>query len=106
MSKWVKIRNKILSFFLSSAQQLYNIVRSIWDRNRILIMTELKDAAIETILELAKSDLTGDEKKERFRKIIKQTAYDIGLESDLGNSDINWLLENILKYMKNTGKIK
>ena len=105
MSKWVKIRNKIINFFVRSSQKIYTLVRNIWDRNSIVIMEELGDVAVNIILDLNNTDLSGDEKRERFRKIIKETAYDIGLKADLGNSDINWLLENILKHLKNSGRI-
>ena len=84
---WNKIRNLFLSFVKEAVGQLTQ-----------KLVVELKDFAVQTVLDLENSDLTDNEKrKEAFKRIVAE-AKTRGLTYT--DSAINFLIELAVQKLK------
>lgn len=88
---WSKISNVFLSFVKTAVDQLTQT-----------LIVALKDFAVETVAELATTDLTNAAKRAEAFKKIKDQAIAEGLEYK--DSAINLLIELAVAQLKKTGE--
>lgn len=90
---WSWISNAFISFIKAAVNQLTQ-----------KFIVELKDFAIETVMNLATTDLTSEEKRTEAFNLIKAEAIERGLT--FKDSAINLLIElAVTQLKKNEGEI-
>ncbi len=92
-SDWLK------DLFSSLIRIFLKFIKDAFDRSSKLLIAEFKEFAISTVVTLASTDLTNEEKRAQAFKQIKEEAITRGKE--LGDSVANVLVELAVQYMKN-----
>lgn len=97
MFAWLK------SFFSKSLQVIGAIITSVFDTAFKMAMARLKDVATDSIVKLASSDLSNDDKRKQVFQDIKAAAIERVVS--VNDSDINLMIETFYKNLKKTGVI-
>ena len=98
MFGWIK------NIFVKALRIVNFVLRTVFDAAFKVLMAKLQDIATESIKELAKTDLSNNEKREEVFGRIKN--YAITRAITVSDSDINIIIEVFYKALKKQGVIK
>ncbi len=92
------------NIFVKALRIVNFVLRTVFDAAFKVLMAKLQDIATESIKELAKTDLSNNEKREEVFGRIKN--YAITRAITVSDSDINIIIEVFYKALKKQGVIK
>jgi len=94
----MNIWEKIKAFFSNAVVKISDILKEVFNVAFKIIISELKDIAMNTVQELKNSDLSGPKKREEAFKRIKD--YAITNLVNVSDSEINLIIEVFVKKLK------
>jgi hypothetical protein len=96
--------NWLKNIFDKAFRLVSDILKEVFDIAFKILMAKLQDIATESITKLATTDLSSAEKRNQAFADIK--TYAIQKMISVNDSDINLIIEVIVKNLKKTGIIK
>ncbi len=100
----MKIFSWISDLFMKVIRAIKPIMLAVFDAAMQILLAKLKDIATESITKLAATDLKNEEKRNQAFKDIKD--YAITRAISVNDSEINLIIEVMVRNLKKTGIIK